>query len=44
MAVICWLTLLTTNAPANGVYKFTDNFSDLGGVAPPAAYYRTANP
>jgi autotransporter-associated beta strand protein len=39
-----WVSLVTTNAPANGVFKFTDHFLDLGGVAPPAAYYRTANP
>jgi pectin methylesterase-like acyl-CoA thioesterase len=42
--LVDWVTLLTTNAPGNGVFKFTDDFSDLGGVAPPAAYYRTARP
>jgi autotransporter-associated beta strand protein len=42
--LVDWVNLLTTNAPANGVYQFTDSFSDLGGVPPPAAYYRTANP
>jgi autotransporter-associated beta strand protein len=42
--IVDWVSLYTTNAPSNGVFKFTDNFSDLGGVAPPAAYYRTANP
>ena len=39
-----WVTLFTTNAPGNGVFKFTDNFDDLGGVAPPSAFYRTARP
>jgi hypothetical protein len=39
-----WVTLMTTNAPSNGVFQYTDNFSDLGYVAPSAAYYRTANP
>jgi hypothetical protein len=39
-----WVTLVTTNAPSNGVFQYTDNFSDLGYVAPSAAYYRTANP
>ena len=42
--LVDWVSLLTTNAPSHGVFKYTDNFSDLGGVAPPAAYYRTANP
>jgi hypothetical protein len=42
--LVDWVTLMTTNAPGNGVFKFTDNFSDLGFVAPPAAFYRTANP
>jgi pectin methylesterase-like acyl-CoA thioesterase len=39
-----WVSLYTTNAPSNGVFQYTDNFSDLGFVAPSAAYYRTANP
>jgi autotransporter-associated beta strand protein len=39
-----WVTIYMTNAPSNGVFKYTDNFSDLGGIAPPEAFYRTANP
>ncbi len=39
-----WVTIYMTNAPSNGVFKYTDDFSDLGGIAPPEAYYRTANP
>ena len=39
-----WVTLYTTNAPSNGVFQYTDNFLDLGGQAPPEAYYRTATP
>jgi autotransporter-associated beta strand protein len=35
-----WVTIWTTNAPNNGVFNFTDNFSDLGGVPPSSAYYR----
>ena len=35
-----WVTLLTTNAPNNGMFQFTDTYSDLGGHAPAAAYYR----
>jgi hypothetical protein len=42
--MVDWVTLLTTNAPANGVFTFTDNFGDLGGAAPPSAFYRTAHP
>jgi autotransporter-associated beta strand protein len=34
-----WVTILTTNAPSNGLFSFTDNFSDLG-VVPSSAYYR----
>jgi len=26
------------------VFSFTDNFGDLGFIAPAAAFYRTANP
>jgi hypothetical protein len=37
--VVDWVTILTTNAPANGVFSVTDNFSDLGTV-PSSAYYR----
>jgi autotransporter-associated beta strand protein len=39
-----WVTIYTTNVPSNGVFQYTDNFSDLGGIAPPEAYYRTATP
>jgi hypothetical protein len=38
-----WVTLSTTNAPATGLFLFTDTFADLGGIAPAAAFYRTAN-
>ncbi len=34
-----WVTIWTTNAPANGLFNYTDNFSGLGGV-PVNAYYR----
>ncbi len=34
-----WLTIWTTNAPDNGLFNFTDSFSDLG-APPPAAFYR----
>jgi hypothetical protein len=42
--LVDWVSLYTTNAPSNGVFQYTDNFSDLGFVVPSAAYYRTANP
>jgi hypothetical protein len=42
--LVDWVTIYTTIAPSNGVFIYTDNFSDLGFVAPSAAYYRTANP
>jgi len=42
--LVDWVTIYTTNAPGNGVFNYTDNFSDLGFVAPASAYYRTANP
>jgi hypothetical protein len=42
--LVDWVTIYTTNAPGNGVFQYTDNFSDLGFVAPASAYYRTANP
>jgi autotransporter-associated beta strand protein len=35
-----WATILTTNAPANGGFELTDDFSDLGFVVPVSAYYR----
>ena len=34
-----WVTLVTTNTPADGRFDCTDAFGDLGGV-PTAAYYR----
>jgi hypothetical protein len=34
-----WTTILTTNAPASGLFISTDNFSDLGSP-PPYAFYR----
>lgn len=34
-----WVTILTTNAPGNGLFNYMDNFSDLG-VVPSLAYYR----
>ena len=37
--LLAWVTLVTTNAPANGLFNYTDNFSDLGFV-PASAYYR----
>ena len=37
--LVDWVTILTTNAPANGLFNYTDNFSDLG-VVPSSAYYR----
>jgi hypothetical protein len=38
--LVDWITIWTTNAPGGGLFDFTDSFSDLGGVAPPSAYYR----
>ncbi|GEM_PF-3311566 len=38
-----WVTLFTTNAPQSS-FQWVDNFSDLGGVAPDAAYYRMLQP
>jgi hypothetical protein len=35
-----WVTIWTTNAPGNGLFNYTDTFSDLGGVVPASAYYR----
>jgi len=37
--LLSWTTILTTNAPANGLFICTDNFSDLQGP-PPNAFYR----
>jgi autotransporter-associated beta strand protein len=38
-----WTTLVTTNAPAAGLFQWTDDFSDLGGP-PASAYYRLQQP
>ena len=35
-----WVSIWTTNAPAAGMFNYTDDFVDLGGTAPGAAYYR----
>jgi len=35
-----WVTIWTTNTPSNGLFNFTDDFSDLGGVPPASAFYR----
>ena len=35
-----WVEISTNTAATNGVISVTDPFSDLGGNAPPAAYYR----
>ncbi len=37
--LLSWTMILTTNAPASGLFICTDNFSDLGGP-PPYAFYR----
>ena len=37
--LLSWTTILTTNAPASGLFICTDTFSDLGGT-PPYAFYR----
>jgi hypothetical protein len=37
--LVSWTTILTTNAPASGLFICTDNFNDLGGL-PPYAFYR----
>jgi hypothetical protein len=37
--LLSWTTILTTNAPASGLFICTDNFSDLPGP-PPYAFYR----
>jgi len=38
--LVNWATIWTTNAPAGGLFQYTDSFSDLGGVPPSAAYYQ----
>jgi hypothetical protein len=35
-----WVSIWTTNAPASGLFQYTDKFVDLGGNPPGAAYYR----
>jgi hypothetical protein len=35
-----WDTIWTTNAPANGLFNYTDDFADLEDEVPAAAYYR----
>ena len=36
-----WVTIETDQSPAvDGTFSITDNFSDLGGIAPPQAFYR----
>ena len=35
-----WVTIWTTNAPSDGLFNFTDDFSDLGGLPPASAFYR----
>jgi len=37
--LVDWVTVWNTNAPAGGLFNYTDTFGDLGG-APPSAYYR----
>jgi hypothetical protein len=39
-----WVTIETTNAPSNGLFQFTDTFTDLSGIPPATAFYRTAQP
>jgi hypothetical protein len=34
-----WVTIWTTNAPANGLFNYSDGFNDLGSK-PASAYYR----
>ncbi|MBW8864740.1 MAG: Ig-like domain repeat protein [Verrucomicrobia bacterium] len=38
--MVDWTTILTTNAAPNGAIDRNDDFSDLGGSAPPSAFYR----
>ena len=35
-----WKEIWVTNAPAIGVFSYTDNFGDLNGQAPRSAFYR----
>jgi hypothetical protein len=42
-----WVTLVTTNAPGNGVFQWSDDFNDLGvppADPPSSAYYRLRLP
>lgn len=38
--LVNWATIWTTNAPAGGLFNFTDTFGNLGGLPPASAYYR----
>jgi len=38
--LVSWADIATNVAAANGMITVTDGFSDLGGNAPPTAYYR----
>jgi hypothetical protein len=38
-----WVTLVTTNAPPAGLFRWVDDFSDLG-APPSSAYYRLQRP
>ena len=45
--LVDWVTLVTTNAPANGVFEWVDDFNDLGvppADPPSSAYYRLRLP
>jgi hypothetical protein len=45
--LVDWATLVTTNAPVNGVFEWVDDFSDLNvppDPAPSSAYYRLRLP
>jgi hypothetical protein len=42
-----WVTLVTTNAPGNGLFQWVDDFNDLGvppADPPSSAYYRLRVP
>src|SRR5438309_1068452 len=41
--LVGWLTLVTTNAPTDGLFQWVDTFPDLGSP-PPTAYYRLRQP
>jgi hypothetical protein len=45
--LVDWATLVTTNAPGNGVFEWTDDFSDLNvppDPPPSSAYYQLHRP